>query len=207
MEFSRKIGNKKSIDFINSNQEVIFSSTDFCGEEIHTFSTELLKKLYKIEEYYKVKLVLPKSFSDDDNVKINLLLDIADKGYSDKIVFCNNDSYVADKHKLEKLYNSGIKNNQFCVVSKQPFKVELFGVNIDIFDATLYGGVYSIDVSDIKHKYTTFAHGDERKYKLQNTEKQIFFLSKGDKDIVLDFFADCNILEFDKDIKVEIKNR
>lgn len=157
MEFSRKIGNKKSIDFINSNKEVIFSSTDFCGEEIHTFSTELLKKLYKIEEYYKVKLVLPKSFSDDDNVKINLLLDIAEKGYSDKIVFCNNDSYVADKHKLEKLYNSGIKNNQFCVVSKQPFKVELSGVNIDIFDATLYGGVYSIDVSDIKHKYTTFA--------------------------------------------------
>ena len=35
LEFSRKIGNKKSIDFINSNQEVIFSSTDFCGEEIH----------------------------------------------------------------------------------------------------------------------------------------------------------------------------
>lgn len=204
LEFNKKIG-KKNISFINSNQEVIFSSTDFCGEEIHTFSTEMLNKLYKIEEYYKVKLILPKNFSDDDYDKINLLLDIADNGYSDKIVFCHNDSYVADKQKLETLYNLGINNNRFCVVSKQPFRVELFGVNIDIFDAKLYGGVYSIDVLDIKHKYTTFADGDKRKYKLQNTEKQKFFLSKGDKENIFEFFADCNILEIEQDIKVEIK--
>ena len=83
----------------------------------------------------------------------------------------------------------------------------MFGVNIDIFDARLYGGVYTIDLLDIKHKYTTFADGDLRKYKLQNTEKQMFFLSKGDKGNVFEFFADCNILEIEQDIKVEIKNR
>ncbi|MGN1131457.1 MAG: hypothetical protein ACI4RL_01020, partial [Ruminococcus sp.] len=207
LQFNKKTGNKKSIRFVNSNQEDIFVCDNFSVEEINSFDEETLKKMYKIEEYYKVKLTLTDNTSNSDYDKINLLLDIAENGYSDKIVFINNDSYVADKQMLENLYYLGNSNNRFCIVSRQPFSVELFGVNIGIFDARLYGGIYCVDVSDIKHKYTTFAEGDIRKYKLQNTEKQIFFISKGDKDNIFEFFSDCNILEIKKDIKVEIKNK
>lgn len=207
MQFNNIAGDKRSIRFVNSNQEDIFVSDNFSVEEIHSFDEETLNNMYKIEEYYKVKLTLTDNISDSDYDKINLLLDIAENGYSDKIAFINNDSYVADKEMLENLYCLGNSNNRFCIVSRQPFSVELFGVNIDIFDARLYGGIYYIDVSDIKHKYTTFAEGDMRKYKLQNTEKQIFFISKGDKDNIFEFFSDCNILEIKEDIKVEIKTK
>ena len=63
---------------------------------------------------------------------------------------------------MQALYDAACRDNRFCITSRQPFRVQLFDVTLDLGDIAVYATPFYIDLQDIRRKLESFFPGDLR---------------------------------------------
>lgn len=160
------INNHRTKFYIESKSGVkLISGSGLKGSaDVDEESTELLRKIGIIEKYYDVILCRPDELYERDLEHIELLNDLIENDYTDKLSLGSTVSTdIIDFEELKKFYEQSKKNNSFCLVYEGVFYCKIFGVRFSLGEVLIVAGKYSIDGTDLKYKVDTFREGDSRR--------------------------------------------
>lgn len=144
-------------------------------------SIKLLRKIANIEKYYDVILCRPDDLYERDLEQIELLNDLIENGYTDRLKLGSTVSTnITDFEKLKKFYEQSKKLNSFCLFYEGNFYCKIFGVRFSLGKVLIVAGKYSISRCDLKYKVKTFREGDSRKivFSADDTFKTFFVVDR-----------------------------
>lgn len=122
-----------------------------------------LRKIKKIEDYYEVRFYRPDDLYERDAERIDLLTELIDKGYTEKLKLGTVVSTsFKDYEKLKLFYEQALKKNAFSLIYDDDFMCDFFDAKINIGTVRLVAGIYQVDLEDVKRKVDTFIQGDSR---------------------------------------------
>ncbi len=131
--------------------------------EMDDDSLEMLRKIEKIEKFFDIKFYRPDNIYERDHTQIEVLNELIEAGYTEKIPLGKNVMSNFDKlEDIQKFYEKAKAKNAFCLIYEGIFECELFGVKFDIGKALIIAGKYHVDLEDVKYKVDTFREGDSR---------------------------------------------
>lgn len=164
----------------SASDVVVFAGSNITGQiETDEWGVELLRKVAKIEDFYDVKFYRPDDLYEVDLKKIDLLIELIEKGYTTEFQLGRTmTTDLCELDEMKKWYKqAGILNN-FCLAYEKPFSCELFGVKFSLGTILVIAGIYHIDEEDLSFKIGTFKEGDSRKCILNADEEfMTYFIS------------------------------
>lgn len=126
-------------------------------------SLNYLRKIEKIEYYYDRKFYRPDDLYERDADHIELLNELIEEGYTEKLKLGQNVSTnFSQQIKLKQFCEQATKLNSFCLFYEAEFFCNLFGVKFSIGPVLIVSGKYHVDLKDIQYKLDTFMDGDSR---------------------------------------------
>lgn len=164
---ARNISNSRKTEFYIENKsgvKLISSSGLNCSVDADEQSIDILRKIGIIEKHYDVVLCRPDELYERDLAQIDLLNDLIEFGYTDKLKLGSTVlTSLADAKKLKNLYAQSKKLNSFCLVYEGTFYCKLFSVRFSLGKVRIVAGKYKINCCDLKYKAKTFRDGDTRR--------------------------------------------
>lgn len=128
---------------------------------------EILEKLSMIEKYFDIRLVRPDEIYESDEAKIDLLIELINNGYTEKINIGNVlDFQVQQLDWIEELYDYSCKENRIRIFHKGNYECVLFDKRIRMDDIIIISEAYKADVEDLRYKKETYREGDSRNVRL-----------------------------------------
>lgn len=190
LSFISKVkGTKTTLGFKNlQTSKDIFTAPNFILEG--TFDNlardcTFIERLYKIEEYFKIKFTLPDEFDKGDWDCIEILEKIM-KNTPQKRILTNLVLDFTDKHGLKKmihLFESSrnvISNFKVTADCSDDARIELFGAIIPLEKVeTIYKSLVIKDLEKAKRKYKDFTEGERVK---------ITFLPGNEEEVQVKYF-------------------
>ena len=177
----------------------IFSGNSLKGSvEVDGDGISILKKMAKIEMFYDIRFFRPDDIYELDDKKINLMLELIDKGYTNK--FHIGQSVEVGWEELETMkefYAKMSKNNSVYLYYEGEFFCDLFGKEFSLGEISILAGEYIVNLCDLRKKIKTYKSGDRRKIilKAKSNCKTFFVSDRGKAEDVLKIRMNSNVLQ------------
>lgn len=150
---------------------------------------KILEKLVRIERAFDIRLVRPNDVYEFDDIKTDLLIELIEKGHTDKIRIGNIvDFNVNSLDKISYLYDKACSDNRFMLVHKGNYVCDFFGYTIKMKNYYVVSEIYKVDLEDVKSKIDTYKEGDIRKVILNALENQKTYFIADEQT----YFRICN---------------